>query len=319
MRILLTGGAGFIGSHVLARLIHEGHDVTIIDRLDCSGNLNRLSAYRGRFRFFYHDLRAPVSDYLAGQLGRFDWIVHLAAGTHVDRSITNPLEFVYDNVVGTCNLLDFARRQSLKGFLQFSTDEVFGPAPVGTSFKEWDRYNSGNPYAATKAGAEELALSYHNTYGVPVMVTHTMNVIGPAQHPEKMVPMCIRKVRDGEVVTIHSDRTKTVPGSRFYIGAESVADAVCFLMAHRLAGEKFNIVGEREIDNLSLATLISGYVGRPLHYELTDFHSSRPGHDIRYALDGEKMRKLGWEPPDTIEETLKKTVDWYLRNPEWLG
>ena len=319
MRILLTGGGGFIGSHVLSRLIKE-HDVTIIDRLDTSGNLNRLAGHRGspRLRFFFHDLKAPISDYLAGQLGNFDWVLHLAAGTHVDRSITNPLEFVYDNVVGTCNLLDFARKQSLKGFLQFSTDEVFGPAPVGTSYKEWDRYKSGNPYAATKAGAEELAISYHNTYGVPVMVTHTMNVIGSYQHPEKFVPSTIRKVRDGEVVTIHADRTKTVPGSRFYIGAESVADAVCFLMDHRSSGEKFNIVGEREIDNLSLARLISGYVGRPLHYELVDFHGERPGHDLRYALDGEKMRKLGWEPPDTIEQTLKKTVDWYLRNPDWL-
>ncbi len=319
MRVLLTGGAGFIGSHVLSRLLKEGHDVTLIDRLDTSGNLNRLAQCRGRVKFFYHDLRAPVSEYLSNQLGRFDWIIHLAAGTHVDRSIEHPLEFVYDNVVGTCNLLDYARKTRVRGFLQFSTDEVFGPAPVGVRYKEWDRYKSGNPYAATKAGAEELAISYHNTYGVPVLVTHTMNVVGTYQHPEKFVPSTIRKVRDGEVVTIHADRTKTVPGSRFYIGAESVADAVCFLMANGVAGDKYNIVGERELDNLSLATLISGCVGRPLHYELVDFHGSRPGHDLRYALCGEKMLKLGWEPPNTIERTIKDTVDWYLRNPEWLG
>jgi dTDP-glucose 4,6-dehydratase len=320
MRVLLTGGAGFIGSHVLSRLVKEGHDVVIVDRLDTSGNLNRLGAFRGdpRVKFFYHDLKAPVSDYLAGQLGNVDWILHLAAGTHVDRSIEHPLEFVYDNVVATCNLLDYARRKPIRGFLQFSTDEVFGPAPPGTAYKEWDRYKSGNPYAATKAGAEELALSFHNTYGVPVLITHTMNVVGTYQHPEKFVPSTTRKVRDGEVVTIHSDRTKTQAGSRFYIGAESVADAVCFLMANGTAGEKYNIVGERELDNLSLARLISGYVGKPLRYEMTDFHSSRPGHDLRYALDGEKMKKLGWEPPNTIEQTLKNTVDWYLKNPSWL-
>ena len=316
MRILLTGGAGFIGSHVLQRLLE--HDVVLIDRLDTSGNLNRLKPHP-RVRFFYHDLRAPISDYLAGQLGRFDWILHLAAGTHVDRSIENPLEFVYDNVVGTCNLLDFARRIKPRGFLQFSTDEVFGPAPNGIRYKEWDRYKSGNPYAAPKAGAEELAISYHNTYGLPVIVTHTMNVIGTHQHPEKYVPSTIRKVRDGDVVTVHSDKTKTIAGSRFYINAKHVADAVCFLMQNGEPGEKYNIVGEREMDNLELAKLISKYVGKPLKYEMVDFHSSRPGHDLRYALCGEKMKKLGWTPPETFEEGLKETVNWYLRNPGWLG
>lgn len=319
MKVLLTGGAGFIGSHVLSKLVID-HQVTVIDRLDTSGNLNRIARYKGdkRVRFFFHDLRAPLSDYLCHQLGSHDYILHLGAATHVDRSIEAPMEFVQDNVVATCNILDYARRGCRK-FLQFSTDEVFGPAPPGTKYKEWDRYKSGNPYAATKAGAEELAISYHNTYGVPVIVTHTMNVIGTYQHPEKYVPSTIRKVRDGELVTVHSDKTRTMAGSRFYIGAESVADAVCFLLDRGEAGDKYNIVGEREIDNLTLAKLISGFVGKPLRYELVDFHSSRPGHDLRYALDGDKMRKLGWEPPDTIEETLRKTVDWYLKNPDWLG
>ena len=321
MRVLLTGGAGFIGSHLVDRLVLE-HDVTVIDRLDISGNLNRLAKYNGhhRLRFFYHDLRAPVSPFLAGQLGsRFDYILHLGAATHVDRSIEAPVEFVQDNVVATCNILDYARVAGCRRFLQFSTDEVFGPAPQGVRYKEWDRYKSGNPYAATKAGAEELAVSFHNTYGLPVLVTHTMNVIGTMQFGEKFVPSTIRKIRDGEIVTIHSDKTKTVAGSRFYIGADNVADAVMFVLERGEPGEKYNIVGEREIDNLTLATMIAGYVGKPLHYELVDFHSSRPGHDLRYALDGTKMSRMGWTPPDSIEQTLKKTVEWYLRNPGWLG
>lgn len=321
MRVLLTGGAGFIGSHVLDRLVQD-HTVTVVDRLDTSGNLNRLARYKGdsRVRFFYHDLRAPISDFLAGQLGsRFDYILHLGAATHVDRSIACPMEFVQDNVVATCNILDYARLAGCGKFLYFSTDEVFGPAPAGVAYKEWDRYRSGNPYAATKAGAEELVVAFHNTYGLPAFVTHTMNVVGKYQHPEKFVPSTIRKVRDGEVVTIHADKTRTVPGSRFYIGADSVADAVVFLLDRAEPGDKYNIVGEREIDNLSLAKLIAGFVGKPLKYELTDFHSARPGHDLRYALCGEKMRKLGWTPPDTIEQTLEKTVAWYLRNPDWLG
>ena len=319
--MLLTGGAGFIGSHLVDRLVLE-HDVTVIDRLDTSGNLNRLAKYKGhhRLRFFYHDLRAPISDFLAGQLGtRFDYILHLGAATHVDRSIACAMEFVQDNVVGTCNILDYARVAGCKRFLYFSTDEVFGPAPHGVRYKEWDRYRSGNPYAATKAGGEELTVAFHNTYGLPVLITHTMNVVGSGQHPEKFVPSTIRKIRDGEIVTIHADKTRTVAGSRFYIGAENVADAVMFVLERGEPGDKYNIVGEREIDNLALATMIAGHVGKPLHYELVDFHSSRPGHDLRYALDGEKLAKMGWKPPDTIEKTIKKTVEWYLRNPEWLG
>lgn len=319
MRVLLTGGAGFIGSHVLERLVPD-HTVTIIDRLDTSGNLNRLAKYKGdtRVRFHYHDLRAPVSEYLAGQLGRHDYILHLGAATHVDRSIENPAEFVQDNVVATVNILDYARKTGCKKFLYFSTDEVFGPAPEGVRYKEWDRYRSGNPYAAAKAGGEELAIAYQNTYGLPVFVTHTMNVIGKTQHYEKYVPSTIRKVLNGETVIIHADKTETKPGSRFYIGADCVADAVCFLLDRAESGEKYNIVGAREIDNLELAKLIAGLVGRPLRYSLKNWHGSRPGHDLRYALDGEKMKKMGWEPKP-IEDTLRDVVNWYLRNDNWLG
>lgn len=321
MRVLLTGGAGFIGSHLVHRLV-QNHTVTILDRLDTSGNLNRLARYKDdkRVRFLHHDLRAPISPFLAGQLGAgFDYILHLGAATHVDRSIENPMEFVQDNVVGTCNLLDYSRMAGCRKFLYFSTDEVFGPAPEGIRYKEWDRYRSGNPYAAAKAGGEELAIAFHNTYGLPVFVTHTMNVIGTYQHPEKFVPSTIRKVQNGEVVTIHSNKDRTKAGSRFYIGADSVADAVMFLLDKAEPGEKYNIVGEREIDNFSLAKMIAKHVNRPLNYEMVDFHSSRPGHDLRYALDGSKMAEMGWKPPDTIEQTIEKIVHWYLRNPEWLG
>lgn len=321
--ILITGGAGFIGSHVVDFFLRNTtHKLVLIDRLDTSGNLNRLAEIGAvknkRVRFVYHDLKAPINAQLAEQIGRPDVILHLAAATHVDRSIECPMEFVMDNVVATCNMLDFARQVKPDMFLHFSTDEVFGPAPEGVRYKENDRYNSGNPYAATKAGAEELAVSYHNTYKLPVVITHTMNVIGPLQHPEKYVPNTIAKVRDGEIVTIHSDKSKTKPGSRFYIHARHVANAVYFLTAAGSPGEKYNIVGEREMNNLELAEHIADAMGEPLLYELTDFHSSRPGHDLRYALDGEKLAKLGWTPPSTIEESIRNTVDWYQNHPNWL-
>ena len=158
-----------------------------------------------RVKIVHHDLKAALNPLVCSEIGQVDYILHLAAGSHVDRSIDYPMEFVLDNVVGTANILDFARTQdNLEKFVYFSTDEVFGPAPNGIKYKENDRYNSTNPYSATKAGAEELAVAYENTYKLPIIITHTMNVFGERQHPEKYIPMCIRKARDGEVVTIHS-------------------------------------------------------------------------------------------------------------------
>jgi dTDP-glucose 4,6-dehydratase len=238
------------------------------------------------------------------------------------------MEFVLDNVVGTANILDYARKQNnLERFMYFSTDEVFGPAPDGIKYKENDRYNSTNPYSASKAGGEELAVAYENTYGLPVYITHTMNVFGQRQHPEKYIPMCIKKVRDGEVITIHSDSTKTIPGSRHYIHAEDVSDAVMFLMNNKFTFEnewggakcpKFNIVGAQEINNYELAKLIADTQGKPLNYEFVDFHSSRPGHDLRYALDGNKMKELGWTPSKSVRERIAEVVNWTLSNDRWL-
>jgi dTDP-glucose 4,6-dehydratase len=322
-KVLITGGAGFIGHHLVKVLLDRTDwRLTLIDRLDSSGNLNRLAeigaAKNHRVKFVYHDLRAPANDQLAAQIGAHDYILHLAAATHVDRSISNPMEFVQDNVVGTCNILDFARLVGCEKFINFSTDEVFGPAPHGVAYAEDDRYNAGNPYAATKAGAVQLGLSYHNTYKLPVITTHTMNVIGTRQHPEKMVPMTIAKVDRGEEVLIHADPTCTKAGSRFYIDAENVADAILFLLHNGKPGEKYNIVGEREMDNLELAKRIARAVGKPLHHRLIDFHSQRPGHDLRYALSGTKMATLGWTPPCRIEESIEKIVAWTLSTPRWL-
>ena len=239
------------------------------------------------------------------------------------------MEFVLDNVVATCNILEFARLQkdNLERFIYFSTDEVFGPAPNGIKYKENDRYNSTNPYSATKAGGEELAVAYENTYGLPIYITHTMNVFGERQHPEKYIPMCIKRIRDGETVTIHSDSTKTIPGSRHYIHAEDVASAILFLLNYEGNFEptwgnakcpKFNIVGAEELDNLELAQIIAEAQGKELNYELVDFHSSRPGHDLRYALDGDKMRELGWVPAKSVRERIAEVTNWTLKNERWI-
>jgi dTDP-glucose 4,6-dehydratase len=337
-RILITGGAGFIAHHVIDHVIkNTDWEIVTLDRLDYSGSLNRLhdlaETYsptdRKRIKFLFHDLKAEINSMLAADIGKVNYIAHLAAGSHVDRSIFNPLEFVMDNVVGTCNILNFARTQDqLDRFLYFSTDEIFGPAPNGIKYKESDRYNSTNPYSASKAGGEELAVAFENTYGLPVYITHTMNVFGQRQHPEKFIPLCISRVRSGEMIDIHADPTKTIPGSRHYIHASDVADATLFLLLNNYSNQpdstgakcqKFNIVGAKELNNLQLAQLIADAQQLPLNYQLVDFHNSRPGHDLRYALDGSKMASMGWQAGKSVESRIEEVVQWTLDNPRWMN
>ena len=327
--ILITGGAGFIGHNLIHRFLRDtDHNVITIDRLDTSGNLNRLNeildenpTWRKRLKFIFHDLKAPITETLAKQIGDVHKIFHLAAGSHVDRSIDYPLEFAMDNVIGTVNILDFARlhqKDTLDLFLYFSTDEVFGPAPVGVDYKEWDRYNSGNPYSASKAGAEEMCLAYCNTYRMPIIISHTMNVFGTRQHSEKFIPLLIANVEQEKLVSIHSDKTRTRAGSRFYIHNDDVADAVFFLMDNHKVGDKYNIVGSQEVDNLQLAQMVSKIMNKELNYEMVDFHTSRPGHDLRYSLDGNKMKDMGWSPRRNLEQRLEEVVEWTLNNRRWL-
>lgn len=338
-RALITGGAGFIAHHLIGEVLkNTDWEVVTLDRLDYSGNLNRLHdlmlsfdlEVRKRVKVVHHDLKAELNPLIRFEIGQVDYILHLAAGSHVDRSIEYPMEFVLDNVVATCNILEFARTQkdNLERFIYFSTDEVFGPAPNGIKYKENDRYNSTNPYSATKAGGEELAVAYENTYGLPIYITHTMNVFGERQHPEKYIPMCIKRIRDGETVTIHSDSTCTIPGSRHYIHAEDVSDAILFLLNHEGNFEptyggakcpKFNIVGAEELNNLELAQIIADAQGKELKYDLIDFHSSRPGHDLRYALDGDKMKELGWVPAKSVRERIAEVTNWTLNNKRWIS
>jgi dTDP-glucose 4,6-dehydratase len=337
-RVLITGGAGFIAHHVVDHFLKTTDwEIVTLDRLDLSGNLNRLQdvlernpGSRKRVKFVYHDLKSPITDLNKNFIGKVNYILHLAASSHVDRSIEYPMEFVMDNVVGTTNLLEFARsHDSLERMIYFSTDEIFGVAPPGVSYKERDRYNSTNPYSASKAAGEELCVAYENTYKLPVFITHTMNVFGQRQHPEKFIPLCIRRIRDGDRIFIHSDATQTIAGSRFYVHASDVADAMSFLLNlnnptiyERDFGwakcPKFNVVGKEEVDNLTLAQMIASSVGKPLHYEMIDFHSSRPGHDMRYALSGDYMRSLGWEPKFPFSQRIDEVVQWLLSNPEWI-
>lgn len=338
MKVLITGGAGFIAHHVINHILSTTDwEITTLDRLDESGNLNRLHdvlithppEVRKRHRVVFHDLRAELNSQIKSNIGDIDIVLHLAAGSHVDRSITHPMEFVQDNVVGTVNLLNWAKDlSSLKQFVYFSTDEIFGVAPEGVSYKEYDRYNSTNPYSASKAAAEEFCVAYENTYNIPMIVTHTMNVFGQRQHPEKFIPGTIQRVRDGELVTIHADSSRTKAGSRMYIHAQDVAEGLMFILNlknYQHQGDfgsakcpKFNLVGTEEVDNLTLAKMIASAQGKDLQYEMVDFHTSRPGHDLRYALSGNLLKQLGWEPRTKLSDRIKETVEWTLANDRWL-
>jgi len=336
--ILITGGAGFIAHHIISHVIkNTDWNITTVDRLDISGNLNRLDDIlkefsiedKKRLKIIFHDLKAEINSQIKSEIGKPDIILHLAAASHVDRSIKYPMEFVNDNVVGTVNLLNFAKENNnLEKFVYFSTDEIFGNAPNGVSYKEYDRYNSTNPYSASKAAAEEFCVAYENTYKMPVFITHTMNVFGERQHPEKFIPMVIQRVRDGKKVLIHSNEEKTKAGSRHYIHAQDVADGLMFILNlknYKHKGDfgnakcpKFNLVGPEEIDNLTLAQMIAKVQKKELKYELIDNHSSRPGHDLRYSLSPELLKKLGWEPKIKLSKRIEEVVSWSLKNNRWL-
>ena len=326
VKIVLTGGCGFIGHH-FAEYIHKNTDweIIIFDKLTyASMGLNRLRNnklyYSDRVKIYTFDLCGDIAEGIKKEIGNdIDYIVHMAAETHVDNSIKEPTKIIQNNVNSTLFLLEWARTlPSLKIFFYFSTDEVFGPALGETLYKEWDRHRPTNPYSASKSAAENICIAYENTYKIPLMIVNVMNAFGERQHVEKFIPLCIKKIMNDEKIYIHSYPDKIQSGTRFYIHAQNIASAVLYLITNGKIGEKYNISGEKEVSNLDLAQMIAQIMGKTLNYEMVDFHSSRPGHDLRYGLDGNKIYELGWNPKFNFEKSLEKTVKWTLQNLEWL-
>jgi dTDP-glucose 4,6-dehydratase len=286
--------------------------------------LNRLRNnklfYSDRVKIYTIDLCNDIAEGIKKEIGNdIDYIVHMAAETHVDNSIQEPTKIIQNNVNSTLFLLEWARTlPSLKIFFYFSTDEVFGPALGETLYKEWDRHRPTNPYSASKSAAENICIAYENTYKVPLMIVNVMNAFGERQHVEKFIPLCIKKIMNDEKIYIHSYPDKIQSGTRFYIHAQNIASAVLYLITNGKIGDKYNISGEKEVSNLDLAQTIARIMGKELNYEMVDFHCSRPGHDLRYGLDGNKIYELGWNPKFNFEKSLEKTVKWTLQNLEWL-
>ncbi len=347
---LITGIAGFVGHHFLEHILKNTDDMVIgIDSLTYSGSLDRLRDieidpfHHPRFKYLSYDFRQPAGANFAREISDVTHVLHIGAESHVDHSIADPMRFVMANVVGTTNMLELARLlPKLELFVYFSTDEVFGPAPFKDEaaagwhgYSENDRHNPKNPYAATKSGGEQMVTSFANTYKLPCIITRQMNIFGERQHPEKFIPKVINGVLHGATIPIHATPDKKQAGMRHYIHARNVAHAHLFLLDQKPwkafpadSVEAYHIVGELEVDNLTLAKTIAAAVediaGRkgipthPFQYEMVDFHSSRPGHDLRYALNGAKMRSLGWSPPKNFHDSLVKTIEWCLNNPRWL-
>jgi dTDP-glucose 4,6-dehydratase len=338
--ILVTGADGFIGSHFVDyALRNTDKNLVLVCSWRRGGMGHRLRSLSSmmeslgdRVCVITHDLSAPFSTLDVDTIRSLgvSHIVHFAAESHVDRSISHPSDVIKNNVMVTINALDLARKISgLKSFVQISTDEVYGAATGKYCHKEWDPIIPSNPYSASKASQEAIAISYWRTYDVPVILTNTMNNIGERQSADKFLPMVISRVLSGEPVGIHS--VDGVVGSRFYLHAANHADAILSILdsavSYRAPGRsepfshrpfRANIVGERELNNLELSKIIAEEVGSPLFYDLVNAHTSRPGHDLRYALDGSFMEGRGWLPPVPLEDSIKSTVRWYLDHPEWL-
>ena len=336
-RVLLTGIGGSISAHFLAHIFtNTDWDIVGIDSFRHKGWTDRTQVtldshpdWKKRLIVITHDLTAPISPIMRDKIGHIDYIINMASLSDVEASIQNPVPFVKNNVDLVLTILEYARDAKPSVFIQISTDEVYGASAskYGDLRKEWDSIIPSNPYAASKAAQEAIATSYWRTYGVPVIITNTMNNVGELQQPSKYPVMIQKAIMRGEEITIHGKEGQI--GSRSYIHSRNFADAVLFILKncppHQHVPltadrpDRYNIAGDMQLDNLELAQMIAKLMGKELKYKLVDSHSARPGHDPHYGLDMTKLRSLGWKSPKTFEESLKNVIEWQVAHEEWIN
>ncbi len=328
--LLITGGAGFIGSHVVRRFVkkYPGYTIVNLDKLTYAGNLENLKDIetQSNYIFYKGDIcDAPLITKLFEQ-HKFDGVIHLAAESHVDRSIANPMEFIQTNIVGTVALLNAAREAwrsnfDNKLFYHISTDEVYGSLGQNGKFTEKTPYDPHSPYSASKAASDHLVRAYYHTYKLPIVISNCSNNYGPNQFPEKLIPLAINNIKNSRPVPVYG----TGQNVRDWLYVEDHAEAIDIIFHKGKVGATYNIGGDNEWKNIDLVRLLCKIMdkklGRPegTSEQLIQFVKDRAGHDLRYAIDSSKLQKeLGWRPLTTFESGLEKTVDWYLSNQKWL-
>lgn len=311
MKLLVTGGAGFIGSNFIRMMFaqYPGIEITNLDKLTYAGNPENLKDISDPgYNFVQGDI--CDSEIVMQAMEEVDTVVHFAAESHVDRSIKDSSVFVITNVVGTNNLLKCAMDSDINRFIHVSTDEVYGSIREG-SFKETDILNPSSPYSSSKAGSDLLAMSYYNTYGLPVIITRCTNNFGPYQYPEKLIPLFITNLMDGKHVPVYG----TGLNVRDWIYVEDHCSAIDFVMQHGKSGEIYNISGGNELTNLEITHRILKALGKD--ESMIRYVEDRKGHDFRYSLDCSKLQKMGWKPQHDFDTALDATIQWYIDNRWW--
>jgi dTDP-glucose 4,6-dehydratase len=314
MKVFLTGGAGFIGSNFVHHMLreHPDYDIVVLDKLTYAGNLKNLeSAFKNpRFKFIRQDICDPtVADAMEG----VDAVVHMAAESHVDRSIENADDFVRTNVEGTWRMLDACRQAKVPRFLHVSTDEVYGSLGATGRFTEQTPISPNSPYSATKASSDLLALAYFHTHKFPALVTRCSNNYGPYQFPEKFIPLMIAQAGADQPLPVYGKGENV----RDWIHVDDHCRALDVILHQGREGEVYNIGGNSEMRNIEVVRMILALLGKP--EGLIKFVTDRPGHDLRYAIDSTKMKQeLGWEPRWKFSDGLASTVRWYRENAAWL-
>lgn len=312
MALMVTGAAGFIGANFVHYIIKKYPDIDVLvyDKLTYAGNMDNLKDVRDQIKFVKDDICDAAAVGKAIEKHGVDEIINFAAETHVDRSINSASDFLESNVKGVYTMLEAARKYDIKKLLQISTDEVYGSIQDG-SFYETSNINPSNPYSAAKAAGDLLARSYFNTYKLPVLITRSSNNFGPYQFPEKLIPLMILKAMRNEPLPVYG----TGMNVRDWIYAEDNCAGIDTVFRKGRLGEVYNIGGGNEKPNLEVVRLILKQLKKP--ESLITFVKDRPGHDLRYSLNSDKTKALGWKPAHTFEDAMRKTVDWYVDNEWW--